>query len=456
MTVQNEIKEPYSVLAASKDQHGKSRIGEISNWPDDRHTEIKIITQNDDFEALEKEWNELAWESDTHIFQTYEWNHIWWKHFGKNKKLHIVAVYTGNKLAGVAPLFEDDVNLFGRKVYTCLRFLGSYVSQPKGEPLMGSISYSDYLDFIIHPGYEQLFYQLILQHLAMNREIYDEIILDEIPEESTIWQYFIPAIEKHGLSCKIEKASSSPTIKLDSSWKSYLDSMNSKERYNVLRYFKRAQTGKSKEFDILQVEHADELHEVLNELIRMHQQQWNDRGFAGTFAETRMKDFFTEITELFFERGWMQLKMAVPVDKSAKYVAIDALPTYKNKVYMMHRGMENNSRYRKLGPGNVLLYTTLKEAIQNNVKTFDFLRGMEGFKLREATKVNQNRKVIVSDSLEASRQLSGLVKKYIKLRTRLKLEKINFKIMVAGKPFTKGIKDYALVLNERIRQKLNK
>jgi CelD/BcsL family acetyltransferase involved in cellulose biosynthesis len=453
---QNRIKEPHSIPAFRTDVHVQSRIDEASKRSEEGHTEIKIITHNDDFDALEQEWNELAWVSDTHIFQTYEWSRIWWKHFGTSKKLHIVAVYTGNKLAGIAPLFEDDVTLFGHKVYSCLRFLGSYVSQPEGEPLMGIISYSDYLDCIIHPGYEQIFYQLILQHLVMNRKICDEIILDEIPEESTIWQNFIPAIEKHGLSCKIEKASSSPVIQLESSWESYLSSMNSKERYNVLRYFKRAQNGKSKEFDILQVKHADELHEVLNELIRMHQQQWNDRGFAGTFAETRMKDFFTEITELFFGRGWMQLKMAVPADKSANYVAIDALPTYKNRVYMMHRGMENNSRYRKLGPGNVLLYTTLKEAIQNNIKTFDFLRGMEDFKLREATKVNQNKRVIVYDRSDTGRQLSGLVKKYIKLRTRLRLEKMHFKVIVAGKPFTEGIKGYALVLNERIRHKLNK
>lgn len=248
MIDQNEINEQELVTAFSKDVSYRSRFGDADKIPEVGDTEVRIITHIEDFEALKQEWKGLACKSDTHIFQTFEWNRIWWKHFGDNRKLHIIAVYMGDKLTGIAPLFEDDVTLFGLKLYSCLRFLGSYVSQPKGEPLVGSISYSDYLDCIIYPGYEQMFYLLILQHFNEIDSAFDEIILDEVSEESSVSNTLVPimAISNYGTSYTMKLASPTPVILLDSTWKAYLDSMNVKDRYNARRYYKRSKQERRK------------------------------------------------------------------------------------------------------------------------------------------------------------------------------------------------------------------
>ena len=455
MIDQHEIKEPHSIQAFRSDLPEQSQLGDKGDRSEERHTEIKIITHTDELEALEQDWNGLARESDTHIFQTYEWNRIWWQHFGANKKLHIVAVYTENKLAGIAPLFEDDVHLFGRKVYSCLRFLGSYVSQPEGEPLIGNISYSDYLDCIIQPGYEQLFYRYILQHFEELKSEYDEIILDEVSEESVMSSIMIPLIEGSNfeLSYKIEPASSSPVIQLDSTWKAYLNSLNVKDRYNARRYFKRSKKGNAKAFKIEKIKHPGELPGVLTDLIQMHQQQWNSRGFAGTFSEKRMCDFLMEISKSFYEHGWIEFNMAIPAEAGAKYVAIDAFLTYKNRVYLMHRGMDEDSLYRKQGPGNVLLFARLNEAIHDGVKVFDMLRGSEEFKIRMATKINQNKKIIVYTGNKAERLLPALVNKYMWSIRQARIEKIQVMQVFKGKSFFKAITEYTQFLHRRIKHK---
>lgn len=454
MINQNGIKEPHSIPAFKK-VAVRTRIGEVSNRSENGHTKIKIITQNDDFEALEQEWNELAWESDTHIFQTYDWNRIWWKHFGTNKKLHIVAVYTGNKLVGLAPLFVDDVTLFGRNVYSCLRFLGSYVSQPEGEPLIGSISYSDYLDCIIHPGYEKIFYKLIHQHFKEVESEFDEIILDEVSEESDIYDIMIPLIVKsnYGLSYKIEQASISPVIQLDSTWEAYLKSMKSKDRHHVRRYYKRSKQGDAEAFKIEKIKHTEELPGVVTDFIRMHQRQWNNRGFAGTFSEKRMRDFMMEIAKSFYEKDWIEFSMAVPVKEDTKFAAIDVLITYKNRVSLMHRGMNDDPLYRKQGPGNVLLYARLNEAINDGVKVFDMLRGSEEFKLKMATKINQNKNIIISSDFKTGRVLPWLVKKTMKMLSRIRTEKSHIKHVFNGKPILKGITEYFQFLQRRFKYK---
>lgn len=457
MIDQNEIKESQTIAAFGQDETVQSRLGDGSKRPENGHTEIKIITHIEDFEALEQEWDKLAWESDTHIFQTFEWNRIWWRHFGTNKKLHIVAVYAGNKLTGIAPLFEDDITLFGYKIYTCLRFLGSYVSQPEGEPLIGFISYSDYLDCMIRPGHEQIFYQLLLQYFNETNSAFDEIILDEVSEKSDLCNAMIPLREKNnlGLKYEVKQASTSPVILLNSTWDSYLDSMNVKDRYNARRYYKRSKQGKAKTFKIEKIKHAEEIPGVLTDFIRMHQKQWNNRGFTGTFSEKRMRDFFMEIAKSFYEKDWIQFNMAVPIEAD-KYVAVDVFLTYKNRVYLMHRGMDEDSRYRKQGPGNVLLYARLNKAINDGVKVFDMLRGSEAFKLRMATTINQNKKIVISSGYKPGRLLPGLVKRYLKIFRHLRMEELHIIIVFNDKPIFKGMKDYIQFLHRRFKHKFYK
>ena len=451
----NGFKEPHAISAFEKITSEGSRYSNVSVMPVHDHRDIKIITHIDDFEALEQEWDGLAWESDTHIFQTYEWNRIWWKHFGKNKKLYIVAVYAENKLAGIAPLFEDDIWLLGRKVYTCLRFIGSHVSQPEGEPLIGRIPYSDYLDCIVHPGYEQFFCELILQHFNTIKSVYDEFILDEVTEESVICNIMIPLLStgNHGLSCKIRQASSSPVIQMDSTWKAYLNSMNVKDRYNAKRYYNRSILSSDKAFKIKKLKHADELPGVLSDLIRMHQKQWNKRGFSGTFSEKRMCDFIAEITKLFHNLGWMQIYMAYPYNVDNKYIAIDFYMTYKDRVYLMHRGVEEDSIHRKDGPGNVLLYSRIHEAIDDGVLVFDMLRGSEEFKLRMATKININKKITIYANSKTGRVLPGLVNACMKIIRQVQSEKLHTTEVFKDKPVTEGATDYVQFLYKRIKQK---
>ncbi len=447
----------YSISTIGNDLPDQLQINDIRKRLVDDHTEIKIITEIEGFEALEQEWKELAWASDTLIFQTYEWNRIWWKHFGANKNLHIVAVYKGNKLAGIAPLFEDDITLFGRKVYTCLRFLGSYVSQPEGEPLIGSIPYSDYLGYIIYPGYEKIFYKLILQHFKEVVSYFDEIILDEVSEESSINDKMIPLMANcnYDLSYEIEQASSSPVIQLSSSWNSYLNSLNVKDRYNARRYYKRSKQGKAKVFNIEKLNHANELPGAQSDFIRLHQQQWNNRGFAGTFSEQRMRNFFMEISNSFYEKDLLEFSMAVPAEGDDKIVAVDVIITYKNRLYLLHRGMDEDPLYRKKGPGNVLLFARLNEAINDGVKVFDMLRGSEEFKLRMATKINQNKKIIVRSGFKPRGLLPGLAKKYMKLTHHIRIEKSHLKFVFKGEPIFKAVTKYSQFLQRRIKHKLH-
>lgn len=418
--------------------------------------EVHIATNTEEFDSLNTEWNNLVRESDSYIFQTYEWNRIWWEYFGRGKELHIVVIYHDELMVGIIPLFWDTVQLFNQKVYSCLRFLGSTVSQPEGENLMGIIAYSDYLDAIIRPGYESPAYDLLIQHFRDEKLQFDEIILDEVPEDSSLCHYLLPALEEYGYDYSAEVCSKSPVIDLNCSWDDYLDNMSKKSRYNARRSLKMSTKASHKTFDILDVEESDEVVPVYDEMVRLHQQRWNNLGYPGTFAEERMYEFLKKISTVFYNRGWLQFKMAVPVEGEGdkECVAIDMVLKYGERVYMLHRAMDDESPYTKDSPGNVLLYRILKEIADGGIKTFDFLRGVQEFKMRTADKVNNNKKIQIGNPGRKAKRYKEFIKFAVRMKRRLKVEGFQFRLFFKNTPLIEGFKNYYTFLRRRIRYKM--
>lgn len=418
--------------------------------------EIQVATNTEEFDSLKTEWNNLTKESGNFIFQTFEWNRIWWEYFGEGKKLHIVVITHDDKIVGLIPLFWDTVDLFNREIYSCLRFLGSTVSQPEGETLMGIIAYSDYLDAIVRPGYEASAYDLLIQHFRQEEFEYDEIILDEVPEDSSLCHYLIPALEEYGFNYSSEVCSRSPVINLNCSWDEYLDNMSKKSRYNARRNLKMSTKESHKTFDIIDVGESDEVIPVYDEMVKLHQQRWNNLGYPGTFAEKRMYNFLKKVSTVFYQKGWLQFKMAVPVEGEGNEscVAIDMILRYGERVYMLHRAMDDESPFIKDSPGNVLLYRILKEVADGDTKTFDFLRGVQEFKMRTADDVIANKKIQIRNPHRKVRLNDEVIKFAVRLKRRMKVESAQFHLFFRDTPVIEGIKNYYSFLCRRLNHKL--
>lgn len=417
--------------------------------------DIRIATNLEEFELLKPEWNNLVSKSESTIFQTFEWNRVWWDYFGEGKELHIAIIYHADLLVGIVPLFLDTVQFLNRRLYSCLRFIGSTVSQPRGENLMGIIAYSDYLDAIIRPGYEASAYERLLQHFQNIERDFDEIILDEVPEDSSICHHMVPALEEFGYNYSTEVCSASPVIDLNCSWNEYLNNMSKKSRYNARRNLKMSTKPSHKVFDILEIEEPDEVVPVYDEMVKLHQQRWNNLGYPGTFAEERMYEFLKKISTVFYQKGWLQFKMAVPSEGGDECVAIDMILKFGDRVYMLHRAMDDESPYTQDSPGNVLLYRLLKEIADGGVKIFDFLRGVQEFKMRTADKVNRNKRIQIENPDGKVRVNKKLVKLAVRLKRRLKVERFQFNLFFKDAGMIEGLKNYYTFLRRRINYKMS-
>lgn len=68
------------------------------------HLTVDVITSMEQFEGLSEEWETLFNSyNNLSVWQSFTWNYIWWKHYGKGIQLSIFTVRENNKLVGLAP-----------------------------------------------------------------------------------------------------------------------------------------------------------------------------------------------------------------------------------------------------------------------------------------------------------------------------------------------------------------
>lgn len=416
---------------------------------------LQVIDDQEEFESLQDSWQELTETGDFTVFQTFDWNKAWWKFFGEGKKLHIISIKDkNNSLIALAPFFWDTLHLGKNRMYSCLRFLGSSVSQPKGPNLMGLHPYSDYLDLIIKPGYEELATALLVQYFEETKLDFSEIILDEIPEESNIWKHLLPMLRNKGYEYEIEKSSVCPVIELGGTWDEYQNSLSKKQRYNNNRALRMVDENSKKGFHIKEIASLEDLHRGFNLLVELHQKRWNQLGFPGAFAEKRMYDFLKEVVTSFYERGWVQIRTAESVKEKGNVIAVDLLFEFKRCTYLVHRALDQDSYYSKYGPGNVLLSVAIKSATEKKMEELDFLRGEEQFKFRTANNVVTNKKVTIQNP-DKNGAMADIMKNYIAVKRRLAIEWAQIQLFVKGETLQPGLKGYVKFLTNRLKYKLD-
>ena len=68
------------------------------------HLTVDVIRSTEQFEGLKEEWESLFNScNNLSVFQTFTWNYVWWKHYGKGMQLSIVTVHEKDSLVGIAP-----------------------------------------------------------------------------------------------------------------------------------------------------------------------------------------------------------------------------------------------------------------------------------------------------------------------------------------------------------------
>ncbi len=353
--------------------------------------EINVIDNEQAFDELEDEWNQLLERADTHVFQSFEWQRTWWKYFGGNGRLHILAFRDEERLVGIAPFYISEVQLYGLYTYRHLQFLAGCLPAGDASDTFSKYSLSDYLDLIADPEYREKIAETLMSYLAEQRNFFDQISLDELPEDGVMMEHLVPKLEEAGWPCIKEKAEVCPQIELPATMDEYLYKIRSSVRYDLRRSIRSVTEDNL--YNIHTIRAEEDLETVFRHLVDLHQARWNSQGYPGVFTDARVEQFLKTVSIAFMKRNWLNLKSSF--DHDGNCLAVNLTFAFKQRIYDYQRAFDITSDLARYGPGNALIYYLVEEAIDEGKEIFDLLRGDEKYKLRIATRVRQNWKVSI-------------------------------------------------------------
>jgi CelD/BcsL family acetyltransferase involved in cellulose biosynthesis len=371
---------------------------------------ITRVTDTAQFLTLKEQWNILLPSSAGNtLFLTFEWLSTWWKVFGNDNKLCVLLVEDGNELVAIAPLYYRTRHVAG--IPLCE--IGLLGNQSVG---------SDFLGFIIKQGHEQEVLSAITEELKLDSR-WDRIMLDDVDGDAAP----VGSLRDLGRSCgsylSQRPASTCPSMPLPATWDEFMaqpDKIFKRivQRECVKKLHKRHQV------ELVISVDRQPLDPWLQTLFDLHTERWHSDGQPGAFDDTRMKEFYSTVSALFLQRGWLRLS-ALRVDGKVEVMEYGVV--YGDAYYSLQGGC--SARGLELKAGHVLQYHIF-ESLVGHLREFRFLRGAERYKYqwgcadKWTTCVGLHRGIkaqITGRSQHAARLIKGTIKGIMRRgRTRRK------------------------------------
>ena len=307
------------------------------------------IVTLESFDSLASYWLESRYPSMWDcIFVLPPWLEAWWHEFGFEAKLYLGAVRQGGTITGIAPLLLKGSEAF----------------------FIGSADVCDYLDFVIVPGREVDFLNILLDDLRW-RGI-SRLNLRPLRPNSTVLTHLIGIARdrKCEVSCKVEDIS----LKLDLplTWQEYLRTLTQKQRHEVRRKLRRFSEAGDVNYRI--VEDSESASQSIALFLRLFRESRQDKAI---FLTARMESFFTSLAKAMGQAGLLRLGI---LELNALPVAAVMCFDYNNTVFLYNNGYD--PQYNSLSVGLISKVLCIKDSIERGRGIFDFLKGAEEYKHR--------------------------------------------------------------------------
>lgn len=300
----------------------------------------------------------LARKTNGSVFLTPQWQGVWWRHFGSPSELRLLAVGPQDAPLGLAPLRADG---------------GHW-------RLLGSTDLFDYHDFIdAAPG----FHEALIECLAA--QSWQTLELESLREGSPALTHLPGLFEAQGWRVEVQDEDVVPGVALPASWDEFLALLRKKDRHELRRKLRRLEAAGEHR---IAVSTADSLEA---DLVRFTSLMAESREEKRDFLVPERQAFLADALGAMQEAGYLRLlTLELEGEAAAAVICFD----FGGTRYLY------NSGYRlalgQLSVGLMLKALAIKDAIEQGLGYFDFLRGDEPYKYHLGAQDVGLRRMLVS------------------------------------------------------------
>ena len=309
---------------------------------------MTLSVRHESFCSIWKLWESILPQSATNtVFVSPWWQKTWWDNFGKDGESLILSVNEDPELIGIAPLMTDRRGT--------LSFLGDR-------------NLSDYFDFVVPRDNEDRFYPALLDYLSELE--WSKLDLPSLPSGSPTLEYVPELAERKGWEVTTEEEETTPKTELPGSWDEFLAGLRKKDRHELRRKLRRLdRESENRQYDAAA---GDSLEDSMREFFALLKASREDKN---EFLTPERERFFLSMARELASRDQFRLYfLEVDGENVAACICFD----YGDDFLLYNSGYE--PAYSRLSVGLLNKALSIRTAIEENRKVFNFLKGNERYK----------------------------------------------------------------------------
>ena len=329
----------------------------------DQNLTISLHESPESLASLRTEWDTLLAEYPySTTFSTYEWLVSWWRAFGSNDRLLVLAFRDANSaLVGLAPMVVTVQHALPLPL-RLMRLMGDGTHD------------SDNLDLPVRPGWERAVTQRLLDWMQKNAALWDVCELNTLPNCSAMGAAISQDLHRRKWPC-LTSTRPQTVVELEESWEAHLKKISSKERGKIGLRTRRLE--KKYQVKIRRCKEEVEVDSLLGALYELHAKHWGIRGLSGTLHVPARRRFYAELARLLLARQRLEFWV---LELQGKVVAAQFGLRHGKTVFSLQEGFDPD--YAADSVGYVLRSQVLKQLIADGVRRYDFLGGTDESKMR--------------------------------------------------------------------------
>ena len=297
------------------------------------------VTFVDGVASLREEWERLA-AAGGNIFGTWEWNDLWWRHYGRGRSLR-VAVVGEDDVTAIVPLF-----VWSKRPLRILRLIGH--------------GHGDRLGPVCGDGAEDALM------LALGAEPHDVFVGDWVGGDRR-WA--------HVLGGRVVRRTGYPILELPDAWDAFLAAQSQRFRKSARNYRNRLERNHEVTY---RHSDADSLDRDLDHAFRLHRARFGEHTQCNYCGEH--EPFQREFAALALERGWLRLLF---LDIDGQPVCFEHGFLFQDAYFAYQAGRD--LAWDRHSVGFVLELETIRRALEAGATEYRFLGGEEDYKYRFPT-----------------------------------------------------------------------
>ena len=301
----------------------------------------------ENFASLTSYWAgstyELNWEP---VFVLPVWMETWCQVFGSATEAYLGVVRQEEEIIGIAPLVISD----------------------RTASIIGDADVCDYLDFIVAPGQERAFFNVLLDDLGQKGV--NHLDLKSLRPDSAVINELVPVAEKRRYDVHYSREDVSLELALPTTWDDYLGLLVPKQRHEVKRKLRRLEEAGNVDYRF--VEDEESVNKAMDTFLKQFTESREEKA---EFLTTQMESFFRLVFKAMAGMGLLRLGI---LELDGAPAAMIMTFDYQDCVYLYNSGYD--PQYRSLSVGLLSKVLCVRDCIQRGRKRFDFLKGGESYK----------------------------------------------------------------------------